>query len=285
MRISVVHSTVYRYDRPVFLEPHLFRLRPRHDASQKLLRHSLTIAPAPVGRAGCLDQDGNVAEQAWFSAPVTEWSIESAFEVETLRENPFDFLLAGREVFSVPLVYPEPLCAALAPYLARAGEPEAVREFAASVAAQAGGRTLDFLMGLTTTLFETSTHVIRGTGNPYAPEVTLRERTGSCRDLAVLFCAACRAMGMAARFVSGYECGAASMEHAYLHAWGEVYLNGGGWRGYDPARGLAVSTYHVPVAAAADPQLAAPVSGTYRGSAASQMDFRISIQTGNQPET
>jgi transglutaminase-like putative cysteine protease len=106
----------------------------------------------------------------------------------------------------------------------------------------------------------------------------LTGRAGSCRDLAVLFCAVCRAVGVAARFVSGYECGATSMEHAYMHAWAEVYLEGGGWRGYDPSRGLAVSTFHVPVAAAADAQLAAPVSGTYRGAAGSKMDFSISIQ-------
>ena len=279
MRISVAHSTVYRYDQPVWLEPHLLRLRPRHDASQNLLRHTLAIAPAPGGQTGCLDQDGNAAVQAWFDKPLTGWSIESAFEVETLRTNPFDFLLTRPEVFSLPFVYPEPLRGALAPSLAGAGDSGPVREFAGSVAEQAGWRTLDFLMGLTTALFQSCRYEIRDEGAPHPPEFTLAGRAGSCRDLAVLFCAACRAMGVAARFVSGYECGTASNEHAYMHAWAEVYLEGGGWRGYDPSRGLAVSTFHVPVAAAADPQLAAPVSGSYRGAASSHMDFSISIQT------
>jgi transglutaminase-like putative cysteine protease len=279
MRITVAHSTVYRYSQAVSLEPHLLRLRPRHDATQNLLRHSLTIHPAPGGRTACLDQDGNAAEQIWFDKPLSELSIASSFEVETLRANPFDFLLTRRESFTLPFVYPEPLNSALAPYLAGASEAGAVREFACSVAGQAGWRTLDFLMGLTTTLFNATSHVLRDTGAPNPPELTLAERSGSCRDLAVLFCAVCRSMGVPARFVSGYECGATSIEHAYLHAWAEVYLEGGGWRGYDPSRGLAVSSIHVPVAAAADPQLAAPVSGTYRGSAGSQMDFSISIQT------
>jgi transglutaminase-like putative cysteine protease len=67
---------------------------------------------------------------------------------------------------------------------------------------------------------------------------------------------------------------------AYMHAWAEVYLEGGGWRGYDPSRGLAVSTAHVAVAAAADSRLAAPVTGTFRGKAKAEMQFQISIQTG-----
>jgi len=41
MKISVTHSTVYRYDRPVQLGPHVIRLRPREDASQKLLCYEL----------------------------------------------------------------------------------------------------------------------------------------------------------------------------------------------------------------------------------------------------
>jgi transglutaminase-like putative cysteine protease len=64
-----------------------------------------------------------------------------------------------------------------------------------------------------------------------------------------------------------------------LHAWAEVYLHGGGWRGYDPSRGLAVAASHVPVAAAADPLLAAPVTGLYRGAAKSTLEFEISMQS------
>ena len=65
-----------------------------------------------------------------------------------------------------------------------------------------------------------------------------------------------------------------------LHAWGEVYLHGGGWRGYDPSHGLAVADRHVAVAAAAAPTDAAPVTGTYRGDGGGvTLDTRVELTT------
>jgi transglutaminase-like putative cysteine protease len=265
MRISVVHSTRYRYDAPVFQEPHTFRLRPRSDASQNLLRYSIDISPTPAGRSWCLDQDGNVVLEAWFHEPMEELSVVSSFEVETLRENPFDFLArpgaAGPE---------------LAPYLG--GEPgNAVAEFASSVG---GGDALSFLWRLNGVLAAEFAHTIREDGPAEDAGTTLAARSGSCRDLSVLFCAACRVRGIPARFVSGYEREAAFQTPSHMHAWAEVYLPGGGWRGYDPTGGVAVSTSHVAVAAAGDPLLAAPVGGTYRGAAKAGMSYGIQMQVG-----
>ncbi len=270
MRIAVTHSTVYRYDAPVTQEPHTFRFRPRTDASQRLLTFAMQISPVPAGQSECLDRDGNIVREAWFDTPMTELAVQSSFEVETLRSNPFDFLLLGSG--NLPLESDE----GLAPYRSVPVEP--VRKFAQAIASQVGGTVMPFLGTLSHEMFEGFGHEIRDEGPAHPAEVTLRERAGTCRDLALLFCAACRTVGIPARFVSGYACEAASEERSDMHAWAEVYLPGGGWRGYDPSQGLAVSTSHVAVAAAADPESASPVSGTYRGSARSKMHYAISMQ-------
>jgi transglutaminase-like putative cysteine protease len=264
MRIAVEHSTVYRYDGEVHQEPHTFRLTPRSDGSQRVLRHELQITPEPAGRSVCLDVDGNVVVEAWFREPMTELAVRSSFEVETLRSNPFDFVFAGAELDG-------PLASALAPYLV---VDPAVAAFAAGIARR---DTLGFVAELNRAMFEEFEHTIRDEGPAESPASTLGTRSGTCRDLAVLYCAVCRWVGIPARFVSGYEAG--QQERRDMHAWSEVYLRGGGWRGYDPSQGLAVAMSHVAVAAAADPRLAAPSSGSYRGAARGRMEYRISVDT------
>jgi len=277
MRITATHSTLYRYDFPVYLEPHIFRLRPRMTDAQQLLAFDIQIAPTPAGTTECLDQDGNLALNAWFHSPTRSLSVTSRFTVEVLRQNPFDYVLAG-ESLNLPLWYADKLCAALTPYRQDAHVAESVKQFAKSLAADAQWNTLSFLLTLSRQIFQTCRQAIRPYGGPWPSEQTLSVREGSCRDLAVLFCDACRVMGIAARFVSGYECASAGRQDSYMHAWAEVYLPGVGWRGYDPSRGLAVSNGHVAVAAGFDYDLAAPVAGWYSGGSRSQMEASLCLQ-------
>src|SRR6266851_4779081 len=233
MKITVSHSTLYRYDFPVYLEPHIFRLRPRMTNAQQLLAFDIQIAPLPAGTTECLDQDGNLALNAWFGAATRNLSVTSRFTVEMLRQNPFDYVLTG-ESLNLPLWYAEPLCAALTPYRQDAHVAESVKQFAKSAAAGAQWNTLSFLLALCRQIFQICRQSIRHYGSPWPSDQTLRLQEGSCRDLAVLFCDACRVMGIAARFDSGYECASAGSQDPYMHARAEVYLPGIGWRCYDP---------------------------------------------------
>ena len=276
MRISVTHSTVYRYASPVYLEPHTIRLRPRDDGAQRLSSFAMEISPLPVGQAECLDQDGNVVVEAWFEGLISELTVRTMFTAETLRANPFAFLVR-RGMAELPPQYSASVYAELSPYSLDAGIGEPVRQLAAAAAAEAGSRTVDFLSALNQKVYRSLQYVTRDLGPPHPPEETLAEGQGSCRDFAMVFVAACRAVGLAARFVSGYNCCPEHPHQSDMHAWAEVYIEGGGWRAYDPSAGLAVSTSHVAVAAAAAPALAAPIVGAYRGAAPAKMEFAISV--------
>jgi transglutaminase-like putative cysteine protease len=277
MTILVEHSTVYRYDFPVTLEPHTFRLRPRMNSAQRLLAYNLQIAPKPAGTTECLDQDGNFALNAWFTTQTRELRVLSQFTVELLQQNPFDYLLTQQEL-QVPFWYLDPLSAALGPYRQEAHLPLSVKQFANSIALSVQWNTLAFLSALNQEIFQNWRHVTRPEGPPWSAELTLHMREGSCRDLAILFCDACRVMGLASRFVSGYECASAGQWESYMHAWAEVYLPSAGWRGYDPARGLVVSNQHVAVAAGFDHNLASPIAGLFFGAPGSHMDATLRMQ-------
>ncbi|MEO8595564.1 MAG: transglutaminase family protein [Candidatus Solibacter sp.] len=278
MRISVVHHTLYRYSSPVYLEPHVIRLRPRQDAAQRLEAWNLEITPAPEGRYEGIDQEGNNVVRAWFQGQYEELAVHSTFTLETLRDDPFAYLPAKADL-QLPMQYALPLRTPLAPYLGE-GESAPVRALSRELAEASGWQTLPFLTAINLRLLETTSQVIRLEGAPNPAEETLRTGEGSCRDLAVLFCAVCRTMGLAARFVSGYERDASLQENGDLHAWAEVYLEGSGWIGYDPSRGLAVASSHVAVAAAIAPENAAPVTGTFRGKATAQLEHSIAMQVG-----
>jgi len=201
--------------------------------------------------------------------------------VETLRNNPFDWIVTHGPAMSLPVSYPEAEQRSLAGSRDATDVPPPVAAWAAERAREVDGRVTDFLMHLADTIHHGFQHVGRLEGEALPPATTLAERRGACRDTALLYVAACRSLGLAARFVSGY-----SMHHPpevtehELHAWAEVYVPGGGWRGYDPSLGLAVADGHVVLAASPDPRLAAPFSGHYRGTGVgSRMTYAVNLRT------
>lgn len=279
MLFHIKHVTRYTYSRPVFCEPFALRLRPREDAWQRLIRYQLSVDPPATGISEHLDAQGNCVTRCWFNAPTCTLTFVVTSVVETLHTNAFDFLLESGAV-KVPFEYPAESRAVLDPFRRAAGGGDRVAGLAAEISSEVRGDTVRFLSELARWISANCQQIVRPAGEPVAAETTLKLRQGSCRDLAVLFIEVCRSLGLASRFVSGYQTTPEQDGHHHLHAWAETHLPGAGWRGWDPAQGLAVADQHVALANGITPLAAAPTVGTFRGTdATSNMDVQLVIRT------
>ncbi len=285
MLLSIDHKTTYSYGKKVVLAPHIVRLCPRDNGAQMTHMFSLRTDPTEAGRSVNSDLDGNTTLTLWFTGESDSLTIDTSCVVETLRENPFDFIVSDIRFLDLPMQYPREQKAALRPYLAVSRKTAlAVSPLRETILSQTMGKTMDFILSLCEHIHDNFPHITREQGAPWSPQRTLREKKGSCRDLVELFSAVCRSTGLACKHVSGYALSATENREDNLHAWAEVYIPGGGWRGYDPSSGLAVSDRHVAVASGPSNKLVAPVSGSFYGDGDEvELRFHVNIrETGKQ---
>ncbi|MEB3264748.1 MAG: transglutaminase family protein, partial [Synechococcus sp.] len=139
-------------------------------------------------------------------------------------------------------------------------------------------QSLRFLEQLVEMIQDRVKYTQRHTGPAWPAGRTLKERVGSCRDLAMLMVETCRCVGLPARFVSGYHLVEPRPERYDLHAWAEVYLPGAGWRGFDPSGRGAIDDRYVTVATSSKPELTAAVTGSFSGPPGVSSELEWSIE-------
>jgi transglutaminase-like putative cysteine protease len=276
MTLHVRHGSFYKYDHAVKLSPHTLYLFPRMYPYQRLTDYQLTIDPVPSKVVRNVDVEGNVQQVVYINEPTDRLFITAEFWLVSDEFNSLDFFLYPYDAAKIAgFSYPKSVENLLHPYLDRAGIAADVELWARRLAAAENWETVPFLMSLNRTI-QGFAYEMRATGAPQQPAQTLADKRGSCRDYTTLFMAACRCLGMASRFVSGYLFGNPQQEFQ-LHAWAEVYLPGAGWRGFDPTEGSVVGNRHIFLTSTATPELAAPITGTYGGQANSTFDVELSI--------
>jgi transglutaminase-like putative cysteine protease len=125
------------------------------------------------------------------------------------------------------------------------------------------------------------TYVARHEKGTQTPIETLNKRQGTCRDFAVLMIEAVRALGFAARFVSGYvynpSRGEGLVGGGNTHAWVRIFLPGSGWVEFDPTNGIIGNRGLIRVAIARDPYQALPLSGTWSGFPSSFIGMGVEV--------
>jgi transglutaminase-like putative cysteine protease len=112
-----------------------------------------------------------------------------------------------------------------------------------------------------------------------APEAC-RAGRGVCQDFAHLGLALVRALGIPARYTSGYlhpsdEAEVGETTSGESHAWIEARL--GAWTPFDPTSGAEVGARHVVVAHGRDYADVPPLKGVYHGGASEALDVNVEL--------
>ena len=248
-RMSVRHESTYRYARPVRFGEHRMMFRPRDSHDLRILNATLDIRPAPSAVRWRHDVFGNSVAVASFVGEADSLVFVSEIELDHFQGAEPDC-----PVEPYAETYPFSYSLSELPDLARAVErhypdpDHAVDLWARSFLAKRGpARTMDLLTRLTRAIKDQGfAYAERDAEGVQPPDQTLRSKSGSCRDFALLMMEAARSLNLAARFVSGY------LYVAHLDARSPPAAGGAA------ASAEGMSPEGVPPAAAAPPEPTAP---------------------------
>jgi len=279
LRINISHVTEYRFPSTVTLLPHRLLLRPRENHNVRIESSVLEISPAHTLQWKRDVLDNSVA-LVGFTEPADRLRVASSVVIQHYEENPFDFLVDDYAV-NHPFDYAEEDRTELAPFQQSVypSDWDAVQRWLDSLGLRQPMETFALLDRMNRAIASGFLYQMRELPGVQPPALTLASNSGSCRDFAALFMEACRYLGLASRFVSGYLF-APSTEagNASTHAWAEVYLPGAGWKGFDPTSGVVAGNKHIAVAVARHPEAVPPVAGSYLGPTGQQPTLHVAVQ-------
>jgi transglutaminase-like putative cysteine protease len=305
VKLSVHHVTEYTYEDSVEWAHHAACLAPRDTPWQRVGGWTLDIDPLPDGW-GVIDGEGlelDAAELArhlrrdpWGNRHLSfgharvheKLVVDSRFTVE-LQQRPapdpargpaWEVVArglryrAGRALqeadeFALASTYAAP-DASLAAYARRAFPPGRVLAAGGLVLMQQIHADLRYLPQSTTVATRAAD--------------ALAQRSGVCQDFAHVFIAACRSIGLAARYVSGYLLtrpppGAPKLVGADAsHAWVELWCPEQGWLALDPTNAVAADLDHVTLAWGRDYADVAPLRGVLRGGGVATLRVSVTVE-------
>lgn len=278
-RLKIYHRTRYVYSGQVTLGTHYLLVRPREGHEVHIESSGLEIQPA--GRVQWhRDVDNNSVAVVDFDMPTNELVITSELVCQHYNSAPLDFMVDESAV-NYPFTYEEYEAVVLLPYRI-CNEPVGGGELHTWLTpfwkSDSPLQTYGMLERLCSEICQQMTYEKREEEGVQTVIETLSIRKGSCRDFANLFVESARMLGVASRFVSGYLYNPPSdIDYGATHAWAEVYLPGAGWKGFDPTMGRVTSNDHITVAVSRRPDRVPPVSGTYAGSADSELQVEVQV--------
>lgn len=263
MRIRIRHQTTYRYEVPPSGVIQVLRLTPRNHEGQYVVDWRIDMTTD--SRLSCHeDAFGNIVHTFTADGPVSEISIQVEGDVET--QDTSGIIRGGVERFPPSLFLRE---------TALTAPDAAIHEFARTLPEAGGGAGHDDVLKVLHALLDRlHTSLARGSapaGPPASEPSAPAAQAFACAaresgDLAHIFIAAARCLGIPARYVAGYFHDPDRLANQEIgHAWSEAFVPGLGWVGFDPLNGICPTDAHVRVAVGLDYQSAAPVRASRYG--------------------
>lgn len=287
MKYRITHSTWYAYTEPAPVCHNVVHLAPRTSGRQSCQDFRLHIDPAAAYLSRREDYFGNMVEHFSIEGAHRQLCVtaDSVVEVAPLAlaeladSPPWEEIASTARTLEsaldpqvVQLLYPSPRVPTL-PELRSYAHPSftAGRPIVAAVQDLTARIHRDFAFDARATTVST----------PLAEAFKLRR--GVCQDFAHLAVGSLRAVGIPARYVSGYlrttpPAGKPRMVGADAsHAWASAWCGPLGWVDFDPTNDALVSDSHVMVAWGRDYGDVCPIQGVFVGGGDHRMGVSVDV--------
>ncbi len=288
MRYRVTHTTTYAYEEIVSIGDNEVRLEPRATPRQHCLATRLEIDPTPAVLSPELDYFGNRASFFTLQEPHHRMIVTARSELEIAAARqprpevtpawddvrsalPYDTSAEGLAAFEMSLESP------LVPLL------PVFAEFAAPCF-PADRPIFDAVLELNERIHGAFEYRPGATSVTTPAIEVLEQRHGVCQDFAHVEIACLRALGLPARYVSGYIRTRPAAGHERLvgadasHAWLSVWVGEAGWIDFDPTNDGVVDDQHVTLAWGRDYADVAPIKGVILGGAGHTVEVAVDVQ-------
>jgi transglutaminase-like putative cysteine protease len=267
MILRVEHTTEFRYDDPIVEAYTELRLRPLEGGGQHCSSFRLVTEPFGVRVRDYRDHFGNDVHHFDVLESHERLAVTAVSEVMTPawftgdRRQPTPLELHD---FLSPTAY--------APF---AG---AVTELAKGHAGAGSG--FERASGLMAAVRVALAYEPGATDVQTRADEVLALGRGVCQDFAHVMLAACRSVGIAARYVSGYLYDPTlEGDNAASHAWVDIWDEERGWIALDPTHDRDQNESYVRVAVGRDYADVPPTRGVFKGTANEALSVRVGLQT------
>ncbi|ROR90367.1 transglutaminase family protein [Nocardioides aurantiacus] len=275
LQLRIVHTTGFEYDGKANTSFNEARLTPVTLPGQIVVHSRVEVSPTPWTYT-YRDYWGSQVTAFEVLDPHTSLTVTAAATVQTDRTPAGDPVLSWEQLREPRLVDAHTDYLTLPDRVAPSADLVATAQDVVRRTASPSEAARDLCM-----LVHDEVKYVSGSTTVDAVAASSWERrTGVCQDMAHIAIGALRAVGIPARYVSGYlhpkvdpEVGVTAKGES--HAWVEWWDDG--WRGFDPTNAAEPGDRHVVTAAGRDYGDVKPLSGIFSGSGTSRMFVDVQV--------